>query len=289
MKDISFNQLVSMMLAGWIRILVGAIVTGAIFLAVALSSNKVYESSVVLFPQESSTSSGLMSQLGQLGGIAGLMGLNLGGSKVRDESLAVLRSRAFVSEFIQRNELLPQLSKAKALPFTTPRVLKMQDAIDYFESKVRTIYDDKKLGIVRITLRWQDAETAANLANDMARQLNLKVRGQVIQEATDNIAYLRSELEKSQLVSLSQAIGSLLEGELKRLMVARGGEEYAFRVLDPALPAIRQVWPRPVFMAALGIVIGGMLAFLSLLLPHLLSGPSRAEPTRPHVGADIAS
>ena len=276
MKDISLNQIVSLLLARWIRIAIVAAVTGAIFAAVAFSSDKVFQSSVVLFPQESSTSSGLMSQLGQLGGIAGLMGLNVGGSKLRDESIAVLRSRAFSSEFIRRNDLLPQLTQAKALPFMSPaHQMKMQDAVDYFDANVRTIYDDKKLGIVRITIRWQDPNRAANLANDMARQLNMEVRDRVIREATNNIAYLHSELEKSQLVSLSQAIGSLLENELKRLMMARGSEEYAFRILDPAAPATRQVWPRPVFMGAMGVFIGGALAFLILLLPHVLTRTHR--------------
>jgi uncharacterized protein involved in exopolysaccharide biosynthesis len=205
------------------------------------------------------------------------MGLNLGGSKVRDESIAVLRSRAFSTEFIQRNNLLPQLAQAKAMPFvSSPGKLKMQDAVDYLDSHVRTIYDDKKLGIVKITIRWQDPALAASLANDMARQLNIKVREQVINEATSNVSYLRSELEKSQLVALSQAIGSLMENELKRLMLARGSEEYAFRILDPAMPPARPVWPRPVFMAALGILLGGMLAFFSLLVPHLLNGRREA-------------
>jgi uncharacterized protein involved in exopolysaccharide biosynthesis len=288
MKDMSLNQMVSLLLAGWVRVTLVAIVTGAIFAGVALMSNRVYESSVVLFPQESSNSSGLMSQLGQLGGIAGLMGLNVGGSKIRDESIAVLRSRAFVSEFIRRNDLIPQLSQAKALPFmSSARQMKMQDAVDYFEGDIRTIFDDKKLGIVKITIRWQDADLAANLANDMARQLNMEVRTQVITEASNNIAYLRSELEKSQLVPLSQAIGSLLESELKRLMVARGGEEYAFRILDPASPATRPVWPRPVFMAALGIVFGGMLAFLSLILPRVLKSWSEEQSAGPQKVAEI--
>jgi uncharacterized protein involved in exopolysaccharide biosynthesis len=290
MKEMSLNQLVSLLLAGWVRITIAAIATGVIFAAVGISSDKVFESSVVLFPQESSNSAGLTSQLGQLGGIAGLMGLNLGGSKVRDESLAVLRSRVFSAAFIQQHDLIPQLTRAKALPFmSSASQMKMQDAIDYFDSKIRTIYDDKKLGTVKITMRWQDAAGAATLANEMARQLNLQVRQQVIQEATNNITYLRSELQNSQLVSISQAIGSLLEGELKRLMLARGSEEYAFRILDPAQPATRPVWPRPVFMAALGILLGGMLAFLSLVLPRVLNFRPIQQMAPAQRGAEIGS
>lgn len=245
--------------------------------ALALASDKIYESDVVLFPKESSPASGLTSQLGQLGGIAGLIGLNVGNSRVRDESLAVLRSRVFVSEFIKRNDLLPQLTRASAMPFRpyTGKNMDLLDAVEFFESKVRTVYDDKKLGIIRITIRWRDPVIAANLANDMAINLNREVREQAIRESSSNLEYLRSELEKSQLVSLSQSIGTLLEGEIKRLMIARGSEDYAFRILDPAQPAVRPEWPRPVFMGVLGVLIGGMLAFLSLILPSVMRSEGR--------------
>lgn len=273
MSELSLGQVVRMLLARWVRVAVTGLLGGAIFVAIALVSDKVYESDVVLLPKESSPSSALTSQLGQLGGIAGLMGLNLGGSKIRDESVAVLRSRAFVSEFIRRNDLLPQLTRASATPFRSyaGKNMDLVDAVEYFESKVRTIYDDKKLGTVRITIRWRDPIIAAKLANNMAIQLNKEVREQTIRESTNNIEYLRSELQKSQLVALSQSIGSLLEGEIKRLMVARGSEEYAFRIIDPAQPASRPEWPRPVLMGVLGTLIGGVLALLSLVMPSVVS------------------
>ena len=115
MNEVSLGQVVRILLAGWVRITIAGLVGVAVFVAVALASDKIYESDVVLFPKDSSPTSGLTSQLGQLGGIAGLIGLNVGGSKVRDESLAVLRSRAFVSEFIKRNDLLPLYGDRKSV------------------------------------------------------------------------------------------------------------------------------------------------------------------------------
>lgn len=272
MNDLSLGQVARILRSGWIRMTVAGLVGGAVCVTVALASDKIYESEVVLLPKESSSSSGLASQLGHLGGVAGLMGLNLDSFRVRDESVAVLRSRAFVSEFIRRNALLPQLTEASATPFRSRagKTMDMRDAVEYFESRVRTLYDDKKLGTVRITIRWQDPVIAARLANVMASQLNKDVREHAIRDSTRNIEYLRSELEKSQLLSLSQSIGTLLEGEIKRLMIARGSEEYAFRVLDPALPATRPVWPRPVFLGVMGVLLGSVLAFLSLILPSIV-------------------
>lgn len=282
MNEISLAQATRILLAGWVRIAIAALVGGAILVGLAFASDPIYKSEVVLLPKESSPTSGLASQLGQFGGIAGLIGLNAGGSKVRDESLAVLRSRAFVSEFIKRNDLLPRLTLASKNLFRTHagKNMDLQDAIKYFDSNVRTIYDDKKLGIIRITIRWRDPETAASLANGMAAQLNQEIREQAIQESTSNVEYLRSELQKSQLVFLSQAIGTLLEGEIKRLMIARGSEEYAFRILDPAQPAVRPEWPRPVFMGAIGCLIGGLLAILSLILPSMARSDMRSMPEK---------
>lgn len=284
MNDLSLAEVARVARSQWRRITVASLVGGAICVAVALASDKVYESEVVLFPKESSPSSGLTSQIGQLGGIAGLMGLNLDGSRVRDESLAVLRSRAFVAEFIRRNTLLPQLTAARAMPLwpSARKPMPMVDAVEYFESKVRTVYDDKKQGIVRITIRWPEPAMAASLANSMASQLNKEVREQAIQESTRNVEYLRSELEKSQLVALSQSISTLLEGEMKRLMIARGREDYAFRVLDPAQTAVRPVWPRPVFLGVLGVLLGAVLALLSVLWPavvRMAAGRDSNEPS----------
>jgi uncharacterized protein involved in exopolysaccharide biosynthesis len=274
MNDLSLREVARAVWSGWRRITVAGLLGGAICVVVSLASNKVYESEVVLFPKEFSPSSGLTSQLGQIGGLAGLMGLNLGGSGVRDESLAVLRSRVFVSDFIQQNALLPQLAEASAMrlwPFP-PKTMRMRDGVDYFESKVRTVYDDKQLGVVRITIRWPEPVAAAALANRMASQLNNKVREEAIRESTRNVEYLRAELDKSQLVSLSQSMSSLLEGEMQRLMVARGREDYAFRILDPAEPATRPAWPRPVFLGVLGLLLGAVLGLLSLLLPSIVRG-----------------
>ena len=38
------------------------------------------------------------------------------------------------------------------------------------------------------------------------------------------------------VVSLQQSIGRVLESEMQRLMLARGNEEFSFRIIDPAKP-----------------------------------------------------
>jgi len=49
-------------------------------------------------------------------------------------------------------------------------------------------------------------------------------------------------------------------------MLARGREEYAFRVLDPAVAAERPSSPRPLLWTALGLFLGAVLSIFFVLL-----------------------
>ncbi|MEI2420246.1 hypothetical protein V6O07_08225, partial [Arthrospira platensis SPKY2] len=83
-------------------------------------------------------------------------------------------------------------------------------------------------------VEWTDADTAAAWATALVRRLNASLRNQAIQESETNIEFLRSELSQTNLVTLQQSIGRLLDSELQKLMLARGNEEFAVKVLDPA-------------------------------------------------------
>lgn len=249
----------------WRLVVSSAILGAALAAAYAWSVNPLYAAEVVLVPRETSPSSGVLSQFGQLGGLAGLVGIGPS-SKGRDEAVAILRSRAFLRAFIMRQGI------SSILKDTTRPLIQIgdrrwtdEDAVDYFASTVRSVYDDKKTGQVRITVEWPDAKVAAHWANLMVSQLNEAMREQALQESDQNIAYLTSELERSKVVALTDSIASLLENEFKRKMMARGASDYAFKVIDPAVPPVNRVWPKRLLLTAIGGVIGMIVAVLAVL------------------------
>jgi uncharacterized protein involved in exopolysaccharide biosynthesis len=73
-------------------------------------------------------------------------------------------------------------------------------------------------------------------------------------------------------VTLQQSIGRLLESELQKLMLARGNEEFAFRVIDAASPPKERVRPKRALIAVVGTMLGGMLAVLIVFLSHAIRG-----------------
>jgi uncharacterized protein involved in exopolysaccharide biosynthesis len=99
------------------------------------------------------------------------------------------------------------------------------------------------------------------------------MRARALGEAEANVAFLQAELESTNVVTLQQSIGRLLETEMQKLMLARGSEEYAFRVIDPAQIAKEPDKPNRALVIALGFLAGGLLALLWVLISK---GPRQA-------------
>lgn len=103
---------------------------------------------------------------------------------------------------------------------------------------------------------------------DLVGRVNETMRNRAIQSAEQNIAYLQNELETTNVTVLRDSIGSLLESELKKLMIARGNDEYAFRVVDSAQVPKLRVWPNRSLLAILAVLVGGIVGSLVVLIRH---------------------
>jgi uncharacterized protein involved in exopolysaccharide biosynthesis len=86
------------------------------------------------------------------------------------------------------------------------------------------------------------------------------MRQRALVDAQANVGYLREELATTNVVTLQQSIGRLLETELQKLMLARGNEEFSFKVIDFAQTPKRRSSPRRTLIVALAAVLGGMLS-----------------------------
>lgn len=246
-----------------------AIVTTCASLAVAyaLLATEWYRAEVVLAPASEQTSQGL---IGQFGGLAGLAGLSVGGG-ASVEPVAVLRSREFAMEFIDEQGLLPILFEAdwdaeaarwkRSNPDDWPD---LRDAVKIFDEKIRTVHEDVRTGLVTLSIEWTDPELAAIWANLLVTKLNRRMRDRVLIEAQSNVDFLRAQMEETNVVTLQQSIGRLLESELQRLMLARGNEEFSFRVIDRAQPPKYRVRPARAFIVVIATFLGGVLGCVYL-------------------------
>ena len=253
-------------------IMVSGLLCGGIALTVGLLMTPHYRAQVVVMPVTSDLAAGggVANLVRGLGGLASLAGIGLNSGSSRDEILEFLRSRSFTTEFLRENNLLPILFEedwdSKAAQWRVPpdKVPTIGDAYEFFTEEVRSIDEDKKSGIVTLSVTWSDPELAAKWANDMVASANARLREKAIEEAQRSIECLKREGEKTNVVAVQEAIGKLTEEQVKSVMLANVRDEYAFKVIDPAvMPEYRDiVRPRRALMLALGLVMGSLFGMM---------------------------
>jgi uncharacterized protein involved in exopolysaccharide biosynthesis len=254
------------------------LVVGIAFLGALLSGTAVlfvpkkYEASVVLMPLSDSGSTpqiggGLGSLASEFGGLASLAGLAIGDGSRKAESVAVLQSEILTEAYIQQNNLLPVLFEKdwdsntngwkKLPPNKMPTPWKGNQV---FKKDIRQVSTNSKNGLVTLTITWTDPVLAAKWANELVKSTNDYMRNRAIRESERDISYLGAEAARTTIVEARQAIYSLMQNEINKQMVARGREDYALKVLDPAVPAERAASPEKVVWVLVGAFIGGLLS-----------------------------
>jgi len=266
--DISLKELIQALWQARWAVAGVTILYGAAAALAAWITPKSYEASVIVSPVLETPGGGQLGSLGslasQFGGLASLAGISVSGDAKKLESLAVLQSRTLTENYIRENDLLPILfpdrwdaDSGSWKESITGKVPTFWQANKLFERKIRDIETNNSLGLTTLTITWTDPELAAKWANDLVKLTNDYLRAEAIARSERNIAFLNEQAENTDVVGAKQAIYSILENEVSNQMLARGTEEYAFRIIDPA--ARPEVPSSPNFIAWISIAVFGSL------------------------------
>jgi uncharacterized protein involved in exopolysaccharide biosynthesis len=192
---------------------------------------------------------------GSIGGIASLVGLNIGsGGNAAAQDMALLKSHHLAEEFIKRYGLIPLLLPKPNQPHT------MWRAVDRFKASVLKITEDKRAGTTTVSVTWTDAATAAKWTNDFIGLANELIRDRSVEETRRNIDFLNKEIARTSIVGVQSALFGLIENETKNLMIASSRAEYAFALVDPAVPPEVRSSPQRTLMVGVGAALGLFLA-----------------------------
>jgi len=272
----------SLDLAAWIRVIwvrrwwiivLTAIVT-AVAAAYSLMAPSWYRAEAVLMPRENSAGAGLASGLARFGGLAELASLGLGTDN-RQEPLGVLRSHGFSKRLVEQNRLATELERAQAsrlFQMGGEETVDQRDLIEIFRRSILTVSEDRKTGLVTVAIEWMDPVEAANWANIVSRQINAEMRARAMDESNRNIIFLQDQLERTETVSLQQAIARLVESEMQKAMIAQGTDQYAFRIIDEARPPIRRSWPKRSLIVFLAFFVTFVTSTLGVLVAEYMHG-----------------
>jgi hypothetical protein len=254
----------------WKPLALTAVACGLVMAGLSLTMRDWYRAEVLVapvVPDSLQQHGGLETELG---GIASIVGVELpgeGGKKA--EAFATLTSKGFAAEFITSENLMPILfadkwdaSRRSWRAGIKPPTL--EAGVKKFTAAVRTIAQDKKTGMVKITVDWYSPELVAAWANRMLEMANDRLRTAAIRDADRSIDYLNKELAKTNVVEMQHAIYRVIEDQVNKSMLANVQREYAFKVIDPAVVPVLKAGPHRSILTLVGAAVGFFIGLVVL-------------------------
>jgi uncharacterized protein involved in exopolysaccharide biosynthesis len=196
-------------------------------------------------------------------------------------ALAALGSRTLTRAFIDEENLLPELfhqsfdEQAGQWKVDYPSdIPTLDDGYDLFDRRVRQVVE-RDDGLVVLSVEWRDPELAARWANLLIERVNRTLREDRLVETERSIAYLNQALQAATTAEVRMGIHQLVTEQTNEQLRARLREDYAFRVVDRAVPSSPDDFVKPdraliiVLGVFLGMFLGISLAWLvDRLAPH---------------------
>jgi uncharacterized protein involved in exopolysaccharide biosynthesis len=254
-SEINFVALMWIVWGQKYLVLAISLLFGVLAVIYALTATPMYRAQIIVTEASDSGIGGAGGLMSQLGGLASLAGLNLNSNGPDADRPAFLQSRGLVDAFVRKYNLAPLIirnAKRNSVWF----------AVETFRSTTLDIHEEKLKGTTTITIDWRDPIVAARWANDFVALANEMMRARALEESTRNIEYLNKQLAQTNQVEIQQATNRLIEAETKNLMLAHGRVEYAFTIVDPAVPPEMRFSPRRTLLVISGLFIGGFVGSL---------------------------
>jgi capsular polysaccharide biosynthesis protein len=288
--EIDLRELIKVLWQGKLWIIGTTFIAAIISVAIALSLPNIYRAEALLATNEGG--GGLSSLASQYGGLAGLAGIQLpaGETSKKTIGIAKLQSRKFMADFMERHNIIPELMAASAYDVNTGE-LSYDPTIYDSETRIWTrdvepplqnkpssqeafldmteilgVTDDNETGFITVSIEHLSPLIAYEWVTWLVDDLNREMMLEATAEAQQSIDYLTDQLEKTQVVALEQVFYTLIEEQMKTIMLANSRNEYLFKTIDPAIAPEIKSGPNRALICVLGTLLGGMLSVLWVLI-----------------------
>jgi uncharacterized protein involved in exopolysaccharide biosynthesis len=284
-EEVSLRELINIFWGGRWLMLAGALLFALGAFAASQIVSKRYQATIIVTPVDEEASGGgaLGSLMSSAGSLASLAGLSLGTDEKKGRAIAELQAEELTQDYIRDNNLLPTLYAKLWDPVNRKwkvsdpsKVPTLWKANRMFKNSIRTIEEDKKTGMIKLTIEWKNPQQAATWANGLVKMANDFARTKAIGEAQRSIAYLNEQVAVNNEVEVRRRIYELLESEISKGMIARGREEYSLRVVDPAFAPERASSPQPALWTILGLFGGTVVSAIVVAVRHSMRSDGQA-------------
>jgi len=248
------------------------IVPSLVGLIYALVATSLFRADVVIISNQEEGES-LVNLSKQYSTLASIAGVNVGSAGVvdkTDRSLAILTSRSFLEEFVQKQDL-----RKKLFPEAWNQEKNKWDggeptAAQTYELLISNIVDvdvDRRTNLITLSVIWNDPILAADWANQIIKDLNKKIREQEVKEYQKSINFIQEQLNNStSSASLETVMFNLIEELTKKIMIANVREEYAFKIIDPAVVPEKKYAPSKRNIVIISFIVGLFISVFSIAI-----------------------
>lgn len=290
--EIDLRELFATLWAGKWVILVVTFTFAVAGVFYALSKPDIYQASALLAPAQDQGGSRIG---GQLSGLASLAGVNIGGGDTNKTTIAkeVLKSRAFLTDFIQRHNLSMELmateewnkrqkkwvyNKEIYNPTTGEWATgddgkSLQptdwDLVNNFKGRL-SVTENKDNGMITVSVKSLSPVAARQWVGWLVNDINEHMRAQDVQAAEASIDYLEGKLQETNIAGMQQVFYQLIESETRTVMLANAQKEYVFKTVDPAVVPQEKSEPKRALICIVATIVGGLLGVLIVFVRAFL-------------------
>jgi uncharacterized protein involved in exopolysaccharide biosynthesis len=257
-------------------LLAAGLLGGTAAAVASLFATPIYKAAVVVTEvQDRDAAKRLESQSGTIAALANLSDVDPMEELTSDARVQqVLRSRELAEEFVTREGLTRLLfpeAKRPVSPWFAAR---------RFRERVVYVKQDKIKGATSVSMEWPDPKLAALWADRYVALANEMIRASDLQTSQRKLAYLRAQAVATDDAAVQRYLYQAVSKETETAMFASGRDEYAFRVVDPAMTPELRTRPARRLMASLGAA-AGLLAAATVIFAYygLYRVPSQPVPT----------
>ncbi|MFL2482617.1 MAG: Wzz/FepE/Etk N-terminal domain-containing protein [Woeseiaceae bacterium] len=237
------------------------------------------------------------SSLGGLSGLASMAGISLSADGGDKSIIAIktIQSRSFLKHLISFEGVLPSIVAAKSYDFQSKKI--QYDPKIYNEDKgewVRkakrnrqakpsyleiyssyldqvSVTTDKVTNLVTISVEHISPIFAKELLVLIIDEANELMRDRDLRESSDAIAFLNTEIPKSSLITMKEAINNLVQAQLEKQMLSKINTEYILKVIEPPFIPEEKSRPLRAVICIFGTLIGGILAIIVVFIRNYSS------------------
>lgn len=276
---------------------------------ITLMLPNIYRSEVLLAPASSNNMNNLSGLANKYGGLASLAGINLnsmGGGGVDKTllTLKVLSSRAFLVDFIRKNNLVVPLMAAEGWDSVTQKWIIDPDiynesthtwvrdvsppykpepsdleVYDTFIEDVLTVSQDAKTSMVTVGVELLSPIYAQQWLTWLVDEVNQYMRERDIKSASESIAYLQAQMSTTSVAEMQQVFYQLIEEQTKSMMLAKVHEDYVLTIIDPPVVPEEKSSPKRAIICVVAFFVGLIISMLIVLvrasIKDRLSGKSQ--------------